>query len=102
MTRSPRDEEREDRIDTEIVVDAYGPIEHATGWYCYLEDSVQFPFRARCVAERVISFLRPGDEVEVIGMAPVDECEREMFVMTRWNGRTSAVPLSQIAGIGVD
>jgi Calcium binding len=102
MKRPPRDEERELRIANEIVVDAYGPAEQATGWYCYLEDQLQFPFRARCVAERVISFLCPGDEVEVIGLAPDDECEHEMFVMTRWKGRTGAVPLSQLAGVGVD
>lgn len=102
MARPPREEEREDRIADEVVVDAYGPAERAIGWYTYLEDRVQFPFRARCIAERAISFLRPGDRVEVLGMAPVDECEREIFVMTRWKGRTSAVPLSQVAGIGVD
>jgi hypothetical protein len=102
MKRPPRDEERDLRIDNEIVVDAYGPTERATGWYCYLGDNMQFPFRARCVAERVISFLRPGDVVEVIGLAPDDECEHEMFVMTRWKGRTGAVPLSQLAGVGVD
>jgi len=102
MKRPPRDEEREDRIENEIVVDAYGPMERSTGWYCYLGDNMQFPFRARCVAERVISFLRPGDMVEVIGLAPDNECEHEMFVMTRWKGRTGAVPLSQLAGDGVD
>ena len=102
MARSAADEERDERIDNEIIVDAYGPEEQALGWYYYLENTLQFPFRARCIAERVISPLRVGDEVEVTGMAPEDECEHEMFVLTRWRRRTLGVPLAQLAGAGVD
>lgn len=35
-------------------------------------------------------------------MAPEDEREHEMFVLTRWERRTLAVPLSQRAGVAVD
>ena len=81
----------------EIVVDAYNEEERATGWYCYLEEKLDFPFLTRCIRERPISPLRVGDEVEVVGMAPEDECEREMFVETPWeHKRTLAVPLSQL------
>jgi len=31
--RPRRDEERENRITMDIIVDAYGPEEHAMGWY---------------------------------------------------------------------
>jgi hypothetical protein len=34
--------------------------------------------------------------VEVVGMAPEDECEREMFVTIRWEKRKFGVPLSQL------
>ena len=102
MERVARDEERENRISNEAVVDAYGPEEQAIGWYYYLQDRLYFPFRARCIAERVTSPLRGGDKVEVTEMAPEAECEHEMFVMIRWNRRTLAVPLAQLAGIGVD
>ena len=92
-----RDETREKRISMEIVVDAYNEEERATGWYCYLEEKLDFPFLTRCIRERPISPLRVGDEVEVVGMAPEDECEREMFVETPWeHKRTLAVPLSQL------
>ena len=88
-----RDETREERILMEIVVDAYNEQERAMGWYCYLEDTLNFPFLTRCISERAISPLRVGDEVEVVGMAPVDECEREMFVETPWaHKHTLAVP----------
>ena len=58
----------------EIIVDAYGPEEQAMGWYSYLEDKLDFPFRAKCINERVISPLREGDKVEVTGMAPESDC----------------------------
>jgi hypothetical protein len=101
MGRSSRDEEREQRITMEIVVDCYGPEEQAMGWYYYLEDKLELPFSARCVNERAISPLRRGDEVDVVGMAPEEECEHEMFVVTRWDRGTLAVPLSQLEGITV-
>ncbi len=102
MATPSKDEEREERIMMEIIVDAYGGEEQAMGWYSYLEDTLQFPFLARCVAERATSPLRTGDEVEVVGMAPEEESQHEMFVEIRWDRRTLAVPLSQLEGIAVD
>ena len=102
MTQQPEDEEREERISMEIIVDANGPEEQAMGWYYYLEGKMQFPFSARCVTQRAISPLEPGEEVEVVGMAPVEECDHEMFVMIRWKLRKLAVPLMQLEGIEVD
>ncbi len=102
MAERSRDEVREERITMEIIVDAYGADEQALGWYYYLEEHLAFPFRARCVAERSISPLRLGEEVEVVGMPPEEECEREMFVLTEWQGRRLAVPLSILDGIDVD
>ena len=57
---------------------------------------------ARCVAKRAISPLRIGDEVEVVGVAPEEECEHEMFVLTRWERGTLAVSLAQLEGVAVD
>src|SRR4051812_13873627 len=100
--KSKDDAAREERIDMEIVVDAYGPEERAMGWYCYLEDKLEFPFTARCTAKRSISPLRPKDEVDVTGMAPSDECGREMFVMIRWEKDGLAVPLAQLEPVDTD
>ena len=95
--RIKKDEEREERIGMEIVVDAYDEEERAMGWYSYLEDVLQFPFLARCIAKRAVSPLRVRDEVEVIGMPPEEECLHEMFVMMRWDREEGlAVPLSQL------
>jgi hypothetical protein len=54
QSRPAKSKAREDRILMEIIVDAYGPEEQAMGWYYYLEDTLSFPFRATCIAERVI------------------------------------------------
>ncbi len=102
MRRPPRDEEREQRITMEIIVDAYSPEEQALGWYYSLEDRLGFPFAARCVAERVVSPLRVGEQVSVVGMAPEEECEHDMLVLIRWEGRRLAVPLSQLEPVDVD
>ena len=88
------DKEREERIAMEIVVDAYDEEERAMGWYYYLDDTLGFPFRARCLGKRSTSPLKKGDEVEVTGLADAEECEREMFVTIRWERRKLDVPLS--------
>lgn len=102
MTRPAKEEEREERIHMEIIVDAYGPEEQAISCYNYLSDTLQFPFSARCVARRAISPLKPGDEVEVVGIAPDEECQHEMFVLIRWRPHPLAVPLMQLEDIHVD
>jgi hypothetical protein len=102
MEQTPRDEVRENRITMEIIVDAYGPEEQALGWYYYLENQMSFPFHARCSRERRISPLRMGDEIEIVGMAPEEECAHEMFVLTPWERDTLAVPLVQVEPIGAD
>ena len=87
---------RERRIIVEIVVDAYNETERAMSWYYYLEEKLEFPFKARCTAERSVSPLKKGEEVEVMGMAKEDDCMREMFVLIRFAGRKLGVPLSQL------
>jgi hypothetical protein len=96
MTKVEQDGEREERITMEIVVDAYGAEEQAMGWYYYLQDTMQFSFTAVCISKRRISPLKEKATVEVVGMAPEDECDREMFVEIDWEGDTLAVPLIQL------
>jgi hypothetical protein len=90
-----KDKEREGRIEIDIVADAHDSEERALGWYSYLEENIS-PFTAACTGKRAISPLKKGDEVEVSGMAPEDECEHEMFVMIRWEKDGLAVPLAQL------
>ncbi|MFO1431922.1 MAG: calcium-binding protein [Candidatus Competibacteraceae bacterium] len=102
MTKAKQtpDPEREHRIDMEIVVDAYDEQERAMGWYYYLQDRLQFPFKATCIEKRPISPLRINGKVEVIDMAGEEECEHEVFVTICWKGEDLAVPLSQLEPAG--
>jgi len=99
MAKPKRDPVREERIHNEIVVDAYGPEEQAMGWYYYLEDKIRFPFQATCIAAKAVSPLLKGETVEVQGMAPEEACASDMLVLIKWQGRTMAVPLSQLQAI---
>jgi hypothetical protein len=101
MKKPLRDPIREDRIENEAIVDA-GPEEQAMGWYYYLENKIGVPLEARWIAAKVVSPLRKGETVEVIRMAPEENCEHDMFVLVRWQGRKMAVPLSQLAAIDPD
>lgn len=103
MTRIPKDPEREERIVMEIVVDAYDSEERVLGWYYYLDEQISYasePTLARCIRDRAVSPLQVGDEVEILRMAPEEECRCDMFVMIPWDkhgGKPElAVPLSQL------
>jgi len=102
MERIEEDKDREYRIDMEAVVDAYDEEERAMGWYYYLDDKINFPFKAKFIKEKRTSPLKQEEVVEVTGMAPADECEHDMLIEIQWQGRKLAVPLSQIEGISVD
>jgi Calcium binding len=99
MAKRKEDPVREERIQNEVVVDAYGPQEQAMGWYYYLEDKIRFPFQAKCIVVKAVSPLLKGEIVEVQGMAPEEACSSEMLVLMKWQGRTMAVPLSQLQAI---
>ena len=102
MPKAKRDPAREERIEQEIIVDANGGEEQAMGWYYYLEEQLHFPFQAKCIAPRPVSPLRKGEAVEVVGLAPEDECRHEMFATVKWENRTLAVPLMQLQPAGAD
>ena len=72
MARARQNHDRESRIHEEIIVDTYGLEEQAMSWYYYLEDKLQFPFHAQCVASVPTSPLRKGDTIEIRKMAAED------------------------------
>ncbi len=102
MTNREEDEAREHRIATEAVVDAYDAEEQAMGWYSYLDDTLTFPFKARCIQERSLSPLRTGEEIVVDSLAQADDCLHEMFVLATWQGRSLGLPLAQLDAIEAD
>lgn len=102
MPDRPIDEEREERIATEVIVDAYDTEEQVMGWSCYLGETMTFPFLAQCIRESQRSPLQFGETVRVIDMINDDECLTDMAVEVEWAGRTCGIPLSQLRGIDVD
>lgn len=102
MKKPRKEPAREDRIENEAIVDAYGPQEHAMGWYYYLENRLGFPFQAKCIASKITSPLKKGEDVEVLSMASEDACAKDMLVLVRWQGRKLAVPLLQLTAVNRD
>jgi len=94
--------ERDERIEMEAIVDAYGEEEQMLGWHVYLEQKIQFPFAARCIEQSVTAPLKVGDEVKVVRMAPDLKCLHDMLVIIKWKKLQFGVPLSQLEGINVD
>ena len=50
--RIEEEPDREYRIDMEVVVDAYDSEEPAMGWYYYISDECEFPFKAKCIEKK--------------------------------------------------
>lgn len=90
------DRRREARLEDEILVDSFTPDEHAMSWYYYLEGKLRFPFKATCTKLRAISPFQTGESLSVTGLAPVEDCQHEIIVMTEWHGRALGVPLAQL------
>ncbi len=96
-----KDKDREYRIDMEVIVDAYDSEERAMGWYYYVAEECDFPFNAKCISEERKSPINKGETIEVLGISPADECDREIYMDIQWNDRKIAVPLFQLEGIMV-
>jgi hypothetical protein len=100
MPKSKIDKAREERIRNEIIVDCYNESERFSGWYCYLEEKLKFPFSAFCIATSPASPLKRREQVGVIGLFDDEQCEPgEIFVNIRWQRRQMAVPLRQLEGV---
>ncbi len=95
-------QEIEDRIETQIIVDTYDESESAMGWYYYLQDTITFPFKVKCIKSVSTSPLLLDEAVEVVGMDEAENCEHDMLVKIKWSGRIICVPLKQLEDIDVD
>jgi hypothetical protein len=102
MAKLKKDPIREDRIQNEAIVDAYGPEEQALGWYYYLENKIRFPFQAQCIVAKAVSPLRKGETVEVQRLASEDACVSDILVLIRWQRRKMALPLLQLTALDAD
>ena len=76
MTQVSIDAVREQRITYEIVVDCYDEYEVSMGWYCYLDDRLDYPFQAQWSGPEASE----SEIVQVVSMASEDECKTDMLV----------------------
>jgi len=94
-----RDDDREERITMEIVVDCYDEHEAWSGWWCYLDGKLSYPFEPECIHERHGAPLKIGGRVTVNDMLDDNgaaDSLGEMQVEIAWQGRTLAVPLAHL------
>lgn len=100
------DKIREERIKNEIIADAEEKEDRAMAWYDYLDDSLNFPFMGKWTKKGRKTPSPQPKQVEVLGMAPDDECEKDMFVEVVYpDGKDEDVftaRLSEIEAIDAD
>ena len=102
MKEAGKTEIREERIDNEIVVDAYGEDERVTGWHTYLYDKLSFPFKVKVIKKVGTSPLKENETVTVLSMADINDCYSSMRVEIQWDTRKFAVPLEQLYPVDSD
>jgi hypothetical protein len=72
------------------------------GWHAYLDDTLQFPFQAKCIKEMEISPLTKNEKITAVKMADMDLCGNTMFVIIGWQNRQLGVPLEQLLPLDSD
>ena len=99
MDRAKQNAEREERIENEIVVDAYDEEERIMGWYYYLDDKIKFPFKAKIIKEVQNSPLKKDENITVTEMSDAEICVKfhSMYVEIQWEKREFSVPLEQLS-----
>ena len=96
-----KDEEREYRIDFEIIVDCYDEEEVKMGWFSYMEDNLNFPFQAEAPIKK-----RKGEKViqkvEVLELTSDEDFGSDMKVGVSYNEDVFEVPLLSLTKISAD
>ncbi|MBK6622540.1 MAG: calcium-binding protein [Saprospirales bacterium] len=100
--KSP-DPKRDNRIQDEIVVDAYDDEEVLGSWYVYLEDTLEFPFEAKIRVETAKKGKGTASvQVTIVGMADQDYCGlRCIWFLAQQEGQDWLfyVPVSDITAV---
>ncbi len=105
MANRETDPIRENRIDYDVVVDAYDESERAMGWYYYLQDKISFPFLAKWKKKTKKTGAIAEKEIEVLDMASAEDCESNMYVEVAYINEkddTFTARLSDIEAINPD
>lgn len=60
------------KIDNEIIVDCYDEYEMGTGWFTFMEDTLEFPFMATAKLKKRDGSLEEK-KVKIVGLASDEE-----------------------------
>ncbi|MEM6963361.1 MAG: calcium-binding protein [Bacteroidota bacterium] len=92
------EEEIQERIENEIIVDAYGEEEVRVGWFTHMQDWLQFPFTAYTEIKK-----RDGNfelkEVEVLRMASDENFGKDIMMEVAFNEYIHLTPLMKLSDI---
>lgn len=95
------DEEREHRIDYEIIVDAYDQEEQNMGWHYYMEETLNFPFKAE-VKIKKRNQTELIQKVDVLELTSDEGFKNDMKVGVSYNEDVFNVPLLSLTNIEAD
>jgi hypothetical protein len=98
---------RQDRIEDEVIVDCYDEYEMAMGWFYYLEDNLIFPFKAMVLENSEINGLKEGETVDVYELVnrSVEDVSMDDFIATvaiQKSEECYEIPLHFIRGVDCD
>lgn len=98
-----KNKERQHRIDYEIIVDCYDDHEINMGWAIYMEEKMNFPFKADApIRERSkgINYQR----IEVVELETTESNYEggDFYLNIDWQGLLIPVPLSDLRNIEAD
>lgn len=66
------EEEMQDRIDYEIIVDAYDEYEQSAGWSMFFEETLEFPFTALAQLKKRDGTIE-SKQVKITGLSSKEE-----------------------------
>lgn len=97
------EEEREERIQNEIIVDAYNDEEVKMGWYTYMQDELQFPFTATTMIKRRSGQYKK-QTIDVLDLAEADDnyFGNDMMLEAAYTEDIFIVPMTELTNIQAD
>lgn len=102
MPQTEIDTSREQRIAAEVIPYAKTDEDQENVWYYYLEDKLNFPFKAKWKSEGRRSSPTEGAAVEVLGMASENDCTEDMFVEVLYQKEVFSVSLTDLEIVAAD
>ena len=92
------DKERQERIENEIIVDAYDDGEVKMGWYTYMQDELCFPFTADVMIKKR-SGKKVKQKVDVLDLANDDYFGNDMMLEVAYTDDVFRVGMRELINV---